>query len=156
MSNWFQDPTVALWTGYVLDGLRLLIWVPVLVFLWRWVRTLRQPVTLPPPIAVLVNQATRDKIYLTHNETLLGRSPGSDIVLNYPTVSRTHAVIACRDGDWRVTDTHSKTGVEVNGRLIDKSAPLKNGDLIALGGVSFVFSNRLVEPDRQGEVARRD
>ena len=145
MKEFFSDPSVAAVLPYLREGLRILIWIPVVVFLVRWLRALRRPIHPPPPIAVLVNQASRDKIYLTNNETLLGRSAGSDIVLNFPTVSRSHAVIACRDGDWFIYDTKSKAGVEVNGQAVDGRAPIKNGDRLSLGGVVYLFSNRVID-----------
>ena len=85
------------------------------------------------------------RFYLTNNETLIGRSAGSDIVLNFPTVSRNHAVIACRDGDWFIYDTKSKAGVEVNDKPVDGCAPIKNGDRLSLGGVVYLFSNRIID-----------
>ena len=145
MKEFFDLPFVAAILPFVKEGLRLLIWIPVVVFLLRWLRTLRRPVDSPPPIAVLVNQASRDKVYLTNNETLLGRSAGSDIVLNFPTISRNHAVILCRDGDWFIVDTRSKTGVEVNGKRIRDRSPIKNGDRISLGGVVYLFSDRIMD-----------
>lgn len=145
MKEFFDLPFVAAILPFVKEGLRLLIWIPVVVFLLRWLRTLRRPVDSLPPIAVLVNQASRDKVYLTNNETLLGRSAGSDIVLNFPTISRNHAVILCRDGDWFIVDTRSKTGVEVNGKRIRDRSPIKNGDRISLGGVVYLFSDRIMD-----------
>ncbi len=145
MEEFFSNPVVAAVLPYVREALRILIWIPVVIFLVRWVRTLRRPIQPPPPIAVLVNQASRDKIYLTNNETLIGRSAGSDIVLNFPTVSRNHAVIACRDGDWFIYDTKSKAGVEVNDKPVDGCAPIKNGDRLSLGGVVYLFSNRIID-----------
>lgn len=145
MKELLNDPAVAAVLPYVREALRLLIWVPVVFFLIRWVRSLRRPVPALPPQAVLINQASRDKIYLTNNETLIGRSTGSDIVLNFPTVSRNHAVIACRDGEWFVYDAKSKAGVEVNGKPIEGRAAIRRGDRLSFGGVVYLFSDRIVD-----------
>ena len=145
MKEFLQSPAIAALLPYWKEALRILIWIPAIVFLFRWRRALRRPSTPPPAIAVLVNQASRDKIYLTNNETLIGRSAGSDIVLNFPTVSRNHAVIVCRDGDWFIVDTRSKAGVEVNGKAVDGRAPIKNGDRLSLGGVVYLFSDRVID-----------
>ena len=58
-------------------------------------------------------------------ENMIGRGGRSDIVLPYPSVSRTHAaLIRDDDGHWTVTDLGSKTGTSVNGKKIAATTPI--------------------------------
>ena len=74
---------------------------------------------------------------MTHWETLLGRAKNCDVVLDYPTISRTHAVLTrYDDGSWSVSDVGSKGGIQVNGQSTAMEA-VSFGDTISLGGVDF-------------------
>ena len=80
------------------------------------------------------------RIPLNHWENIIGRSRASDVCLQYPTMSRSHAAVIRNDkGDWSVYDLESRGGVLLNGRRVERTAPLKSGDVIALGGVELVF-----------------
>ena len=77
---------------------------------------------------------------LYHWENILGRSPRSDVLLNYPTVSRQHAaLIRSEEGDWTLYDLGSKGGTRINGKPVDGSVPVRYGDVIELGGVQTVL-----------------
>ena len=87
-------------------------------------------------------------IPVTHWENLLGRGRGSDVLLEYPTISRTHAVLTrYDDGSWTISDAHSKSGVFVNGRQTALSA-LRFGDVITMGGVNFTLIPLTKEQER--------
>lgn len=76
---------------------------------------------------------------LKHWENLVGRNKRCDVVLDIPTVSRSHCVLTrYDDGSWTVTDTDSKDGVYVNDR---KAAihVLKMADKLTIGGVEMIF-----------------
>ena len=78
-----------------------------------------------------------DRVAITHWETLLGRAKNCDVVLDYPTISRSHAVLTrYDDGSWTISDVGSKGGIQVNGEDTAIHA-LEFGDVIALGGVEF-------------------
>ncbi|MGH9938132.1 MAG: FHA domain-containing protein, partial [Blastocatellia bacterium] len=62
----------------------------------------------------------------------IGRLTGNDIVLNHPTVSRTHAGIKEVDGDYWIFNLSNANGTLLNGELVE-SAPLADGDLIQIG-----------------------
>ena len=87
-----------------------------------------------------------DRLPVTHWETLLGRGKNCDLVLDYPTISRSHAVLTrYDDGSWSISDVGSKGGVEVNGTAV-RSCALEYGDTISLGGVKVTlvpFSRRM-------------
>lgn len=87
----------------------------------------------------LQNTANGDILPLRNGETSIGRSKNCDIILNYTTVSRSHAVIAKRKKGWFVVDTRSTTGTNVNGEPVNQKVCLEDGDIITLGGASLVF-----------------
>jgi len=62
----------------------------------------------------------------------IGRLTGNDMVLNHPTVSRTHAGIKEVDGDFLIFNLSNANGTLLNGELIE-SATLADGDLIQIG-----------------------
>jgi len=92
-----------------------------------------------PPGAYLLNAVNRDKLPLTRWENSLGRAKHCDVVLNYDSVSRYHAVIARRKAGWVVIDTGSKLGTRVDGLPIENRAQLRNGQRIAFGMHEFLF-----------------
>ena len=79
------------------------------------------------------------RLPITHWENVIGRSKSSDIVINFPTVSRSHAVLTrYDDGSWTITDTDSSSGVLVNGEKARIFA-LQPEDVISLGGVEMTL-----------------
>ena len=85
---------------------------------------------------VLPNQ---ERLPITHWENVIGRSGRCDIVVQFPTVSRNHAVLTrYDDGSWTITDADSKGGTFVNGEAVE-ICPLDEGDVIEIGGVSLSF-----------------
>ena len=74
---------------------------------------------------------------LTHWENVVGRSKSSDVRIDFPTISRNHAVLTrYDDGSWTITDTGSKGGVSVNGQPVQICA-LEPEDVINLGGLNM-------------------
>jgi signal transduction histidine kinase len=71
---------------------------------------------------------------------LLGRDPVCDILLRSPTVSRRHARIDRRAGDYYLHDLASTSGTVLNGRILEGPACLKDGDVIELGDTLLIFS----------------
>lgn len=87
----------------------------------------------------LQNPANGDIYPLEYGETSIGRSKTCDILFNYPTVSRSHAVLAQRKKGWFIVDTRSTTSTKVNNEPVKKRVYLEEGDIITLGGISLVF-----------------
>ena len=74
---------------------------------------------------------------ITHWESVIGRSKRSDIVIDFPTVSRTHCVLTrYDDGSWTVADSGSSGGVRVNGKRVAVS-PLDKQDVLEIGGINM-------------------
>ena len=92
-----------------------------------------------PEIWAWLCMAGGKKLPITHWENVIGRSKRSDIVIDFPTVSRNHAVITrYDDGSWTITDTDAKAGVLVNGRQID-ICPIGPEDTINIGGIDMTL-----------------
>ncbi len=79
------------------------------------------------------------KVPVTHWENVIGRSRNSDIQIDFPTVSRNHAVLTrYDDGSWTITDADSTGGMRINGKK-KKICALQEGDVISLGGVEMTL-----------------
>lgn len=76
---------------------------------------------------------------LTSWETSIGRSNACDIVLNYSSVSRFHAVISKHKKGWVITDTHSSSGTYINNKRIKEPTVIDDGDIISFGGIMLEF-----------------
>ena len=80
-----------------------------------------------------------NKLPITHWENVIGRHKRSDIVIDFPTVSRTHGVLTrYDDGSWTITDTDSSGGVLVNGKKVQIRA-LQAEDVISIGGIEMTL-----------------
>lgn len=90
----------------------------------------------PGPQAVLVVSGRR--IPVGPGPVTLGRSPGCDVTIDDPSVSRKHAEIRSQDGGWTIDDLGSTNGTFVNGNRVD-NASLRTGDRIALGQSELRF-----------------
>ena len=78
-----------------------------------------------------------DKLPITHWESVIGRSKRSDIVIDVPSVSRSHGVLTrYDDGSWTISDADSAGEILVNGESVSIWA-LDSGDIISIGGVEM-------------------
>ncbi len=90
-----------------------------------------------PEIWAWLNLPDGTQVPITHWENVIGRSKSSDVTIDFPTVSRNHAVLTrYDDGSWTITDAGSKDGTLVNGRKVEICA-LKPTDRISIGGVEM-------------------
>lgn len=124
---------------YVNVYIAILRWIaPVLaaVLLFRCIRPLLT-FRREPEIWAWLCLADDRKLAVTHWENVIGRSKRSDIVIDFPTVSRSHGVLTrYDDGSWTIADADSKDGVYVNGKQVRIRA-LKPDDIITIGGVEM-------------------
>lgn len=79
----------------------------------------------------------------------LGRSAASDLRVDDPTVSGTHAGLLLFAGSWFVVDRSSTNGTFVNESRVPEVATVHPGDMLGLGSVTY----RLTAP--RPDVARR-
>jgi pSer/pThr/pTyr-binding forkhead associated (FHA) protein len=71
----------------------------------------------------------------------IGRSPETDVVLDDVTVSREHATLVRRGGDWFLDDAGSLNGTYVNRQRVD-SHRLDDGDELQIGKFKLTFFAR--------------
>lgn len=89
--------------------------------------------------AYVTDMNTGERHPLNMWETSIGRSNSSDIVIRYPAISRSHAVLSRRIDGWYVYDLRSKHGIKINGTKIEGKGTLSNGDKITFANVDFRF-----------------
>lgn len=78
-----------------------------------------------------------DSIEIARDVTIVGRSPGSaDVVLEHPSVSKMHCLLARTDGLLFFRDLASTNGTRVNGQKVTRGALLP-GDELSFGRVKF-------------------
>lgn len=68
----------------------------------------------------------------------IGRHPTNDIELPYDSISRFHARLDLKDNELTLLDLRSSNGTSVNGEKVEV-ATLKDGDLVALGGIELTL-----------------
>ena len=77
------------------------------------------------------------KLPIIHWESVIGRSKRSDIVIDIPSVARTHSVLTrYDDGSWSITASDASDGILVNGKRT-RSCPLYAEDIITIGGIEM-------------------
>jgi pSer/pThr/pTyr-binding forkhead associated (FHA) protein len=82
---------------------------------------------------------TGETFHTSGDNTLIGRSPGCQIQIEDPAVSKQHARLFFSEGKWFVEDLNSSNGTYVNSHLIQKPKILKPKDIIRFGTHSFRF-----------------
>jgi len=102
------------------------------------------------------------EVSLSADITTIGRTPDNDLSFpNDANVSRNHAEIEFRDGEYCLIDLGSSNGTTVNGSRVYSEQYLASGDVILLGGTSrFEFVSGPVaekkEVKPEGEVSAGD
>lgn len=79
------------------------------------------------------------RMILSRDRVVVGRGPTSDMRLDEPHVSRTHAALQRQGIEVFVQDLGSSGGTKVNGVRIADSHRLKPGDVVSLGAVDLVY-----------------
>jgi adenylate cyclase len=74
---------------------------------------------------------------LRGGETVIGRAPSCDIVVNVSSLSRAHARVKVADGRCTLTDAGSRYGILLNGEPLTAGAELTPGDVFQCGTVAF-------------------
>lgn len=73
-------------------------------------------------------------------ETRIGRAPDNDLVLEAPSVSKRHAVIARREGGFVLEDLDSTYGTRLDGRPVTEPVRLERMHVIEVSDVELVFT----------------
>jgi DNA-binding winged helix-turn-helix (wHTH) protein len=79
------------------------------------------------------------RITLGEGEHVLGRDPDLEVFLNFPGVSRRHALITISDGSASIQDLGSKNGTFVRDERVNGSRPLGDHDIIGIGSVKLTL-----------------
>lgn len=80
-----------------------------------------------------------DRSALDMEKVVIGRMASCDIVVPDQGVSRQHAEITKKDGEWWIQDLGSRNGTLVNGSLV-KERRLVIGDVISIGPTEIEFA----------------
>lgn len=95
---------------------------------------------LVPHTLRLLNGTGQDRVFtIRAAATAIGRGLDNDLVLESTDVSRHHARIEFREGQWLIFDLGSTNGTRVNEQPIQQMAPLRDGDRIAFGSLQLEF-----------------
>lgn len=147
MQAFFETVSQAGFAAVYSDILRYILPLAALLILWRCGRSLLA-FRREPEVWAWLASPSGDRIPVTHWESLVGRAKSCDVVLDYPTISRRHAVLTrYDDGSWSVSDIGSKGGIRVNGADTAMCA-VGFGDVISLGGVNFTLVPITKEQER--------
>src|SRR4029077_17509836 len=74
---------------------------------------------------------------------MIGRAPLNHIVIDNPSVSAQHAILARVADTYGLKDLHSTNGTQINGVAIT-DAKLKDGDKIRFGSVVAIYIAEIV------------
>ncbi|MCA9564509.1 MAG: FHA domain-containing protein, partial [Myxococcales bacterium] len=77
--------------------------------------------------------------YELAHRAAIGRHPAQDIQVLDRVVSKEHALVEFREGGYWVTDVGSRNGTYLNGKRIDGSRSLTDGDEITIGSTTIRF-----------------
>ena len=80
------------------------------------------------------------EIDLRPGVTTLGRSEECEVTIEDPLVSRRHAQISVDGDEVRLVNLGSRNGVRINGRPVEGSVVLQDGDRVRIGTQVLVFS----------------
>ena len=95
-----------------------------------------------PGIIITIDQE-QDKSGTRHFSSpnlIIGRDPGSDIILNDDTASTRHAQITYHHNQWWITDLASTNGTFLNGALVKMPTVITSGDKIRCGNKTLLVT----------------
>ncbi len=117
---------------YIVPALCLII----VAYCIKHLLTSKAPKVTP---ACLVDEKGDNEYLITNWETSIGRSNACDIVLDYSSVSRFHAVISKHKKGWVLTDTNSSSGTYIGRKKVKEPVVINDGDEISFGGIVLRF-----------------
>lgn len=69
----------------------------------------------------------------------IGRQLDNDLVLDFPGLSRHHALLTASGGHYLLSDLHSRNGTQRNQLAVTRPVPLADGDEIRFGDIALRF-----------------
>lgn len=118
---------------------RWIIPIIAIIIVWRCIRSMLSGQEAPEIWAYL-DVKGYGRMPVSHWENTIGRASSSDIVIDYPTISRSHAVLI-RDENkrWTISDLGSTGGVTLNGNPVVGTAALSAGSLLRFADIEARF-----------------
>jgi ABC-type multidrug transport system ATPase subunit len=101
--------------------------------------SLRVPASELFKVALQGKRESEAVFTVTEKSLILGRAPMCDQVLDYPMISGQHARLSRSPMGLSIEDLRSSNGTYVNGRRIDRTTPVRPGDVIGLGSYTFTL-----------------
>ena len=140
-------------TAYIMTGTKYLLPILALWILLRCIRSMLREKYEPETWAWLLDEDGA-ALPVSHWESIIGRSPSSDIVIDMPSVSKLHASLQRDgDGDWTLSDLRSREGTYINGDEIDILEPVEDGDTVEFGDAVMTF--REIDAAERAALERR-
>ena len=84
-------------------------------------------------------EATQKFKMTGHEQVILGRGRGCDMVLPGSNISRQHAAAVRKDDGWWISDSNSRNGTFLNQERLTEEAMLQNGDVISIGDYNILY-----------------
>ena len=98
------------------------------------------------PFFQIVAGPLAGRVYKIDREVMIiGRNPDCDLVLEPKSVSRRHAAVVHRNGEYVLKDIGSTRGTYVNGLRLTQPVVLKNGNIVQLGEIHLTFKAQAVQ-----------
>lgn len=120
-----------------LVAFRVIIVLVVALIIYKCFSSMRRRKRQESPLVMLYNETARRKIPVLFWENSIGRSKSNDIVIEDPTVSRSHCVLLRRKEGWFVSDVGSKSGTKINGRRISTRRKIEIDDAFTIGSTTL-------------------
>jgi pSer/pThr/pTyr-binding forkhead associated (FHA) protein len=89
-------------------------------------------------LVLLKKNGSHKTIPLPSSVTVIGRRHGCDLLIQLPTISRRHCEITQNGEFLKVRDLDSTWGTFVNGQRVKGEKPIKAGDSVRIGPLTFV------------------
>jgi hypothetical protein len=86
----------------------------------------------------------------------IGRTRDCDLCLTDLSVSRLHAELVRHGDGWLLNDLGSHNGTRLNGWLVRETVPVRGGDLVEFGSVTFILRDDPPGPAFSGAGDRTD
>ena len=98
------------------------------------------------PFLQIVAGPLSGRVYKIDREVMIiGRNPDCDLVLEPKSVSRRHAALVHRSGEFVIKDIGSTRGTYVNGLRLTQPVVLKNGNIVQVGEIQLAFNAQAVQ-----------
>ncbi len=91
------------------------------------------------PRVIIESDPLRDVEFSFEQPVMLGRGNNADFAINYPGVSRQHARIEKTGRHWTINDLGSSNGTFVEGRRVEQTGRLRDGERFSLGKLDLRF-----------------